>query len=60
MKYILLGVVAVLMTGCGQIDRMAAAATGYSTICVEGVKYIQFTSGATAMYDRTGRIVLCN
>ena len=60
MKYAAMIAVVLMVAGCGAVDRLAASATGYSTVCVEGVKYIQFTSGASVMYDRTGKVVLCN
>ena len=47
------------LSACGQVGRMEAAATGYSKICVDGVSYLQFTSGATAQLDATGKPVVC-
>ena len=48
-----------LLSGCGWFDRQVASATGYSTACVEGVKYLQFTSCATVAYNRDGTIKTC-
>ncbi len=48
-----------MLTGCGQIERNVATWTGYSKICVDGVEYIQFTSGATVAYNRDGTIKTC-
>lgn len=45
--------------GCGKVDRKIAAFTGYSTICVDGVTYLQFTSGAAVKYDQQGNVVKC-
>lgn len=62
MKYsiLLAALVAVMMTaGCGKADRMIAHYTGYSKICVDGVSYLQFTSGATVQRDRNGQVVRC-
>ena len=51
----------VLRTSCGQVDRSVAAITGgASKTCVDGVTYLQFTSGATVQLDRTGKPVSCN
>lgn len=46
---------------CGKIDNAAAAWTGNATkICVDGVTYLQFTSGAAVQLDRSGKPVPCN
>jgi hypothetical protein len=48
------------MVGCGWFDRKVAAATGGATkTCVDGVTYLQFTSGATVQVDVTGKPVAC-
>lgn len=61
MKYSILAaaVVAVMMSGCGKADRIIAHYTGYSKICIDGVSYLQFTSGATVQRDRNGQVVRC-
>lgn len=43
----------------GSVHRKIAEYTGYSTICVDGVKYVQFTSGASVQYDTNGKVVTC-
>ena len=48
-----------ILSGCGYVDRVAASATGHSTMCVEGVKYIQFTSGASVAYNKDGSVKTC-
>lgn len=48
-----------ILSGCGQVQRSIAVATGYSRVCVEGVNYLQFSSGATVQLDQTGRPVPC-
>lgn len=57
-----MAVAAVLvLSACGQVDRSLAAVTGgASKTCVDGVMYLQFTSGATVQFDRTGKPVPCN
>lgn len=49
----------VALAGCGAMERTTANWTGYSEICVDGVTYIQFTSGATVKVDRNGKPVPC-
>lgn len=40
------------MTGCGAIDRQTSRFPGQpSKVCVDGVTYLQFTSGATVQVD---------
>ena len=46
-----------LSTGSGH--RKVAEYTGYSTICVEGVEYIQFVSGASVKYMPDGKVKVC-
>lgn len=61
-KFLIVCVVAILtlaLSGCGTGDRIAANFTGSSTHCVEGVKYIQFTNGASVMYNQDGTIKTC-
>lgn len=59
MKYIILAAVALTLSGCGAGERIYASVTGWSVICVEGVSYIQFVSGATVQYTTDGKIKLC-
>jgi len=50
---------AMLLTGCGALDRTAANWSGYTKVCVEGVSYLQFPSGAVVQVDQQGKVVLC-
>lgn len=53
-------VVSVALSGCGWFDRKVAAFTGGATkTCVDGVSYLQFTSGATLQVDTMGKPVGC-
>lgn len=54
-----LAVLCLVLAGCGQMERATAAWTGYSTMCVQGVSYIQFTSGASVQYNIDGSIKRC-
>lgn len=47
------------LSGCGQIDRSIASVTGSSKSCIDGVTYLQFTSGVTVQYDRASKVVSC-
>ena len=63
MKNIMLTLVimsaASVLTSCGKLDRGIAHITGHSEMCIDGVKYIQFSSGATVKLDRDGKPVPC-
>jgi hypothetical protein len=51
----------VLLSGCGWFDReIVANVTGYSKTCVEGVTYLQFSSGVTPQITLEGKPVSCN
>lgn len=47
------------LSGCGHWSRVTAQITGYSEVCVQGVKYVQFSSGVSVLYDQTGKPLLC-
>ena len=47
------------LAGCGKLDRGVAKLTGSAQVCVDGVLYIQFTSGASVKYNRDGTIATC-
>lgn len=53
-------IVMLLGSGCGKLDRWVASWTGNSEVCIDGVTYIQFTSGASVKYNQNGTIVTCN
>jgi hypothetical protein len=55
-----LAFLALALSGCGACSRTIAIYTGYDTVCVEGIKYIQFASGATHMVDTDGKPVRCD
>ena len=62
MMLILLSVIMMMITifGCGGTDRLGTAITGKpSEVCVSGVAYLQFTSGATVKYTPEGKIARC-
>lgn len=50
---------ALSLTACGQVDRMNAQLTGYSKVCVEGISYLQFSSGAAVQVNAYGLPVRC-
>lgn len=48
------------LVGCGWFDREVAKLTGAaSKVCIDGVTYLQFTSGATVQVDKFGKPVEC-
>lgn len=53
----ILGVI--MLSGCGSVERMNAKMIGYSKMCIDGVSYIQFTSGATVQVDQLGKPISC-
>ena len=60
MKYVILAVLALSLGACGKIDRSIASWTGAaSKTCIDGVTYLQFTSGATVQVDANGKPVAC-
>lgn len=61
LSLVAIAVLALAMTGCGRTDRWIAGITGSATKeCVDGVQYLQFTSGASVAYDSvTGGVKRC-
>ncbi|TFZ04673.1 hypothetical protein [Ramlibacter rhizophilus] len=59
-RVIVVALASVLVSGCGWFERkFTANLTGYAVSCVDGVAYLQFPSGVTVQYDRSGRIKTC-
>jgi hypothetical protein len=48
-----------VLSACGAADRAGAVLTGYSTHCIEGVKYVQFANGASVMHNTDGTVKTC-
>ena len=60
MKKVIVLAVVLVLSGCGALDRVGANLTGNaSESCFKGVKYLQFTSGATVAYNTDGTVMLC-
>lgn len=60
MKYLGITILALMMTGCGWFDRTVSTVTGGATkTCIDGVTYLQFTSGATVHVDANGKPRSC-
>lgn len=59
MKILLMVPIILALAGCGAFERYTASITGYSRVCVDGVSYLQFTSGATVEYRPDGSIKRC-
>jgi hypothetical protein len=47
------------LAGCGAADRFGASLTGHAKVCIDGVEYLQFASGATVAYTRDGKVKTC-
>lgn len=58
-NYILILSILTLLSGCGWVNRAKGYLTGYSLVCVNGVTYIQFPTGASPMYTLDGKLVAC-
>lgn len=56
---ILVLVLSGILTGCGRTDLIGANLSGYSQICVNGVSYLQFSSGASVEYTPEGKVKTC-
>ena len=56
----LLAVLVLILAGYAAWVRMAAASTGWSRVCVGGVSYIQFASGASVEWTPAGRVKTCS
>jgi hypothetical protein len=57
MKYVLM---ILCLTSCGWINRQYSAVTGdVVEICHQGVLYGQFISGASVLYDQSGKVLRC-
>lgn len=56
---VICAIAALGLAGCGQVGRSVANVTGRSEQCVDGVTYLQFSSGAAVKVDRNGRPVPC-
>ncbi len=60
MSAALLIAMTILLSGCGAFDRFKAGVTGGGTeTCIDGVRYIQFTSGVSVKYRPDGTVWSC-
>ena len=51
MKHLTIIILGLSLSGCGGAERITATFTGYSEMCVDGIAYLQFTSGAAVKID---------
>jgi len=56
---ILVLVLLVSLSGCARFSLLVPHPIELSESCVDGVKYIQFPSGASVKYTRDGKIATC-
>ena len=60
MKTLTIAILAAALSGCGWFDRASTSLTGNaSRVCLGGVEYLQFTSGASVAYTPDGKIKTC-
>lgn len=57
--FLILAFLAFGSTSCGGFARMVGVVTGWSRICVGGVSYLQFASGASVEYTQDGKVKTC-
>ena len=59
-KVFCLALIVCAISGCGKIDRGISAITGTpSEVCIDGITYLQFTSGTCVKVDENGKPVKC-
>lgn len=51
-----------LLGGCGFWNKFSAGITEYTVVCVTEthVKYVQFPTGASPLYNANGTLATCN
>lgn len=59
MRILCLSIAAITLCSCGVAEKFTDGIAGSSYVCVNGVQYIQFTSGASVAYNRDGTIRTC-
>lgn len=60
MKYMItVSLVCFALVGCGKFDKLSADISGHSIMCVQGVSYVQFSSGSSPLYSIDGKLVSC-
>lgn len=51
-KFVAIMLAGILLSSCGSVNREYSKLTGSATqTCVDGVLYLQFTTGSTVKYD---------
>ena len=58
-KYMVIFAFSYILASCGSFSRFVGKVTGFSRICVDGVSYLQFTSGASVEYTMEGKVKNC-
>jgi hypothetical protein len=59
MKTALAVALVLALSGCGWGDRVIAHVVNSAEICVDGVAYLQFASGASVKYTPDGKVATC-
>ncbi len=58
-KYLAIMIVLLTVSSCGWWNSIDAKYTGVANVCVDGVEYLQFRTGASVAYNTNGTIKLC-
>lgn len=59
MKYFVIIATALVLTGCGAIQRQEAHWAGRTKVCVDGVTYLQFPTGTVEQRTIDDKLVAC-
>lgn len=58
-KLLVIPFLSIFLSGCGYVDNHLMNYTDHLTICVDGVNYVQFKTGASVKYNADGTISTC-
>lgn len=60
MKAAIVVFLALAVSACGKVDQLTAQYTGQpARVCVAGITYLQFTTGAAVLVNKDGKPVEC-
>lgn len=59
MKSIYVLPIVLILSGCGWLNRADAYLRSFSLLCVQGVTYVQFPTGASPLYTLDAKLVPC-
>jgi hypothetical protein len=59
MKTLLIFSMCMMLFGCGKLDGAETNPTGYTKVCIDGVKYFKFATGVSVVFSADGKIENC-